>query len=526
MPVPPRITWLVIVGLVLTCILPVAAAILLAHRQAADAGDEYVLAQARTALTRAEMTGDQLYRVVSEMGQLTSAEACSLPKLEQMRRLHLDSYLLKGIGWMDGDTMVCSTLGGARQVRLGPPHLVNATGSSFWIDIPLFEGGTRHVVFQAGQAAGILHRELALSYVEDVPGSGVAVFSLSKRLPLVQRGRTISPALLSADLPATRVIRTPDAIIGIVRSSRFDIAAAAMIPRLHFAGVAYRWAWILVGLGAAAAMALSVLFLRLVRGRFSMRSMIRAGLDAKRFGLVYQPVMDLETRHVVGVEALLRWDRSKQIAIPPDVFIPVAEEAGLIRRLTRRVFDILAVEAPAIAAVAPHCAFAVNLSPTDMLDERLPGELATWSERSGMSLNCLIIEATERALLDLDQSAERFRWLRQQGLRIAIDDFGTGYSSLAYLVKLDIDCLKIDKLFIHALGTSAATNEVASAIVRVAQQLGVRTVAEGIETEAQAEQVRKMGVDMGQGYFYARPMPLPQLLTWLQSHQAEDAAGA
>ncbi len=517
MRLPERLTWLIVLGLVFTTILPVVAAIVLARQQSAEAEGHFALGQARSALLWSEKTGDQLRVVVKQLGGLTTVQACSPDGLDLMRRLDLGSTLLQGVGWIEGDALVCSSFGGRRTYPLHSPTYVSSQGNRIWTDVRLVDPGAQHVIVQSGHAAAVVHKDLALSFVGDVPGARVTVFSPSSGRVVLERGGPVPRGLLMPPAGNEQVRHTAGETIGLVRSSRFDLAAVAIIPHSHTADFVRRAAWVLLPVGAFSAMVLSLLFLRIVRMRLSMRSLIRAGLDTRRFRLVYQPLIDLATREVVAVEALMRWDRGKQLPISPEVFIPVAEEGGLIGRLTSRAFEILASDASAITALVPQCQFAVNLSASDLLEDDLVERMERWSLRSGVALERLVIEATERVLIDPARSADALGRLRERGVRIAIDEFGTGYSSLAYLAQLDIDYLKIDKLFIQALGTSAATNEVASAIVQVARQLGVQTIAEGIETAEQAEQVRAVGADFGQGYHFARPMALPDLLDWLRA---------
>jgi sensor c-di-GMP phosphodiesterase-like protein len=190
------------------------------------------------------------------------------------------------------------------------------------------------------------------------------------------------------------------------------------------------------------------------------------------------------------------------------------------------VLDVLGRDAQAILTLAPDAHLAVNFSSSELTGGDLATTLSQWSARSGVPLSCFVVEATERALIDVEKAAGQFRLLREAGVRIAIDDFGTGYSNLAYLAMLEVDYLKIDRLFVQAMGTSAATNQVAASIVAMARELGLRTITEGVETEAQASQVRTLGCDYAQGYHFARPMPLPELCRWLRDRSAQEVRRA
>ncbi|RYG98927.1 MAG: EAL domain-containing protein [Alphaproteobacteria bacterium] len=486
------------------------------NRQAVEAEDRLIMSLARSAMLISDMTGDQLGLAAKAMSGLTPEQACSESGLEVMRDLDLSSTLLQGVGWVEGNTMICSSFSGRRDNSLGRADYVSATGSLFRLDVPLGLRN-RYVVVQTNSSAGVIHKQLALSFVEHVPGSAVLILAWSTGRPILTRG-TIPNALVQGQM-REGIFRTADRTVAIIRSSRYDTAAVVIIPANRRSDFSRQTTRVMIPIGIASAVAFSILFLRFIRARTSMIAMVRDGLRNQRFVLVYQPIIDLETERIHGVEALLRWDRGRQIPIGPDVFIPIAENAGLIRDLTQRVLVLLAEQAPEIIRLIPEGHIAINFSPSDLQRDEFASELTAWSAASSVSLDRFVVEATERAILDPEKAGAQFRKLRDAGVRIAIDDFGTGYSNLAYLARLQIDYLKIDRLFVQALGTSAATNNVASAIIAIGDQLGVKTVAEGIETIEQADQAKAIGAHFGQGYLYARPLPLAELCHWLDQQK-------
>ena len=515
MPFSWRVALVTVIGLCVTIILPIAAAIEIGRRQALEVENRFVLGQAQAALLRSEVTGAQLARARDAMHKFDRPAACSDSGLDLMRELDLSSTMLQGVGFVESDQIVCSSFGGRRDYALGPAYYTSANGSIFRRNVKLGTSGEPYVVVQTGASAGVVHKDLALSFVEEVPGSAISVFSWSRRLPVLQRG-TVPRSFITRNYQRDTIFRSGGSTIAVVKSARFDLGAIAIVPSANAAAFTRQAVMVMVPVGLASALLFSALFLRVMRARSSMRGLLRAALEAGQFSLVYQPVIELKSQRVMGVEALLRWNRGRRLPIGPDVFIPVAEEAGLMRNLTRCVLDILARDAGIICAHLPETHFAVNFSASDLTRSDLAEDLANWSARADVPLDRFILEATERALIDIDKATGQFQRLRAAGVRIAIDDFGTGYSNLAYLTRLEVDYLKVDRLFVQALGTSAATNQVAQSIVAMARQLGLRTVAEGIETAEQAEQVAALGCDYAQGYHYARPMSLADLCRWLQ----------
>jgi sensor c-di-GMP phosphodiesterase-like protein len=251
--------------------------------------------------------------------------------------------------------------------------------------------------------------------------------------------------------------------------------------------------------------------------------MIRTALARRQFHLHYQPVVELASGRIIGAEALIRWDRGTAGEIPTDRFIDAAEEAGLVPLITAHVFELLAEDARSVLAISPDFRFSVNLSASDLHRPSILGEVTRLLDRCGLEPRNLVIEATERSLVDVDRARETMDRLREMGVRLAIDDFGTGYSSLAYLAQIEADFLKIDKLFVQALGTESATNQVAERIIEMGKDLNLEIVAEGIETKEQEALTQRLAVEFAQGYLYGQAMALDDLLVRLRTDRREFA---
>jgi sensor c-di-GMP phosphodiesterase-like protein len=517
----PPMRLLLVVGVVVAFAIPVIAAVHLARLQAAQVEARYALDLARSAIVQIEKTGDQLAAAARTLNALSADEACAPNGLDIMRRIDLESTLLQGVGWVEGDVLRCSSFYGDRPVRMGPPTYISSNRAVFRTKVPIIDPQRPYVIVQSGAAAGVVHPDLALSFVPYQPGLALVGFSWSRRIPVLQRGDWTSE-LLSGDLrPGAR--RQPDGTtLAVVRSGRTDMGALVVVPHQHTMGVARQVARQLIPAGLLSGTIMAMLFFLAARNRASMRGMIRSALARGLFYLVYQPIVSLESGKVVGVEALLRWNRERGAEISPDIFIAVAEQRGLMPALTARVFELLEQDLPTLLAVDPELELAVNLTAPDLHNPDLPRSMRDFAAKVGISPARIVIEATERGLLDPGRAGPSLAALRDSGVRIAIDDFGTGYSSLAYLAVLEVDILKIDKLFIQALGTQSATSQVAQGVIEMARVLDLATIAEGIETAEQEHIVRGLGVGQAQGYHYARPLPLDQMVAYLRERVASN----
>ena len=247
--------------------------------------------------------------------------------------------------------------------------------------------------------------------------------------------------------------------------------------------------------------------------RLSLLTELRAALqcdDAAGGGLhlVYQPTIDLSSRAVVGVEALLRWHHPVRGLVQPADFIPLAEGTGLIAPLTQHVLHLALAQCRLWMDDGVEISVAVNLSARNLLETDLPERVAAALAAHRVPAALLVLEITESAVVEDPIRAEEIvRRLVDFGVRIAIDDFGTGYSSMAALTRLPLDCLKVDRSFVSDLDVDGPGAVIVTASIRLAHDLGMRVVAEGVETAGQLDRLGELGCDVVQGYLLARPLP-------------------
>lgn len=254
---------------------------------------------------------------------------------------------------------------------------------------------------------------------------------------------------------------------------------------------------------------------------------LRGAIDGGQFSLNYQPKVDVATRHVRHAEALLRWTHPTMGRIGPDEFIPLAERAGLVGALTRWVVDRACADMAAWRAQGIDIGIAINLSAIDLADAGLGAMVLERIARHGVPATQIIVEVTESAVLaDLPRAIATLNALRAEGLRVSVDDFGTGQSSLGQLKHLPADELKIDKSFVLQLAPGSEDERIVQSIVQLGHALGLKVVAEGLETETGLDVLARLRCDVAQGYHFSRPLPVEALTPWLHDHQRRIAAAA
>jgi diguanylate cyclase (GGDEF)-like protein len=249
--------------------------------------------------------------------------------------------------------------------------------------------------------------------------------------------------------------------------------------------------------------------------RLALSRDLKHAIEFDALELVYQPVVDMGSGRARGVEALARWTHPVRGPVGPDVFIPLAEQSGLIVPLGRRVLERACADLPAlrVGLDEPNMVVSVNLSAAELLAPGLPEHVLHCTRAAGITPGSLIIEITESQLMsDLDAAVARLHELKALGAHLALDDFGTGYSSLAYLRNFPVDALKVDRAFVHEVADPDSDDHaLVRAIISLGRTLDLRVVAEGIETEDQRRELKRLGCDRGQGYLFSRPLPASEL---------------
>lgn len=256
--------------------------------------------------------------------------------------------------------------------------------------------------------------------------------------------------------------------------------------------------------------------------RLALAGELREAIEHGEFSLHYQPKLGLDDGRLVGAEALVRWRRPNGIIVQPDLFIPVAEQSGLIRMLTRWVLDQGLQQHACWREAGLHIPLAVNVSMRDLHDPDLPRAVQAVLSRWQVQPEDLLLEITESSLMaEPARALETAIELSRIGVRLAVDDFGTGYSSLAYLKRLPVEELKIDKSFVGAMASDEEDASIVRSIIGLAHDLGLNVVAEGVEENSSWNMLKSLGCDVAQGYFISRPVPADELTAWLSTRRGD-----
>ncbi len=256
------------------------------------------------------------------------------------------------------------------------------------------------------------------------------------------------------------------------------------------------------------------------RDQLSLLGELVHAVEHDELQLFFQPKIDMATQRIDGAEVLLRWQHPTRGLLGPAAFIPFAEQTGFIRRMTRWTLDRAIAQGAEWHRAGKPLALAVNISAEDISDPRLDSRVAGLLTRHQLPPSLLTLELTESGFIeDPDRALRVLGALAALGVHLSIDDFGTGYSSLSHLARMPVHELKIDRSFVQGLETDAEFGAIVRSAVDMGHSLGLKVVAEGIETDASAKQLHAFGCDIAQGYLYARPMPCADLLAWLEDKE-------
>jgi diguanylate cyclase (GGDEF)-like protein len=258
--------------------------------------------------------------------------------------------------------------------------------------------------------------------------------------------------------------------------------------------------------------------------RLSLAADLRRAIDNGDLAVFYQPQLDLRRREVVGFEALVRWPHERHGFVPPDEFIPIAEQSGLIRPLTSLVLEQTILQAAAWREAGESFRVAVNISARSLFAAGLEQEVPALLGRVGLPPSLLTLEVTESSVMtELARAVGVLSSLAASGIRLSIDDFGTGHSSLAQLRDLPVDEIKIDKSFVLNLARDNHDAAIVRSILELARNVGLEVVAEGIEDAEALQLLHDYGCGVGQGYFIAKPLPPARVGEWLAEWRAKSA---
>ncbi|MFQ6576244.1 EAL domain-containing protein [Pseudomonas sp. UM16] len=496
-----------------SAILLLVASIGVAMHQAQQSESEQMNAKGERFLERLEQIFGQLREGVDEL-QAQPLRGCDAAMLGVLQQVGFKYRFVYEAAYVDG-TVACSNRIGERTINpLRPPDIGGPT-YSYWLNTTS-EPNDNLAALMLGRGKFLVSTSRGhLTDVVDLPADGSLLVVLdngARAVPVLGPPQAWPP---SADWPpdsTDALLELPDRLIYRMPTKSPDYQLVLIAPRASLPLKMNGVLWLLFPGSLVLAWCLGWLVLQLVRQRRSMSSELQGALRRGELQVLYQPIFELNSRRCVGAEALVRWRRPDGSLTSPDLFIPLAENTGQIRQITDFVLQRVLEQLGQTLRANRQLYISVNLAACDVMVPRIGRVAARLLALHHVSASQIAFEVTERGLIDVVVARDNLQALRAVGHQVLIDDFGTGYCSLAYLQTLPVDCLKIDKAFIDALGHDAASSGVAPHIIRMAHALQLRVIAEGIEYEDQVLLLNSEGVNYGQGWLFAHPLSARQFV--------------
>lgn len=437
---------------------------------------------------------------------------CSDAERGYFRRLIFQSEYLKDGGRIQDGRILCSTtLGRVDRIvpplALSKPDFSQQDGTEVYRDAAPFRVGDMTVIsLQSGNSYIVFSPYILMHLGPSPMHYTITVIDAPSR----HSGRLLGelPPAKSDILTRDGEARLGDSLYATRCSIRFFncITAFISIPEALRADLRQFTGYIVAG-GLAGSLFGLVISLIYRRNRSMEQQLLRA-IREDRLSLVYQPIVDLNSRRIVGAEALVRWTDDNNFAVGPDVFVKRMEERGYAGAITKLVVRHALRDFAATLRGSPSFRLNINVAAADLSDPEFLPMLSRSVHEAGIPPESLGIEITESSTARHQIAMDAIRHLRQRGHRVYIDDFGTGYSNLAYLHDLAVDAIKVDKAFTSAIGTEAVTVSILPQILAMAEALALQVVAEGVETELQANYFASIAQPiLGQGWLFGHPVP-------------------
>ncbi|MDB6049115.1 MAG: cyclic diguanylate phosphodiesterase [Pseudomonas sp.] len=464
-------------------------------------------AQGERFLLRLEQLFGQLREGLDQL-EAQPLRTCSLQMLDTLRQVSVSYRFIYEAAFV-GDGRTCSSW--PKRTELSRPRAPDIRGPTYdyWLNTSAQPDDNLAALMLGRGDFRVSTSRGHLTDVVDLPTGGSLLVVLdkgTKAIPVMGPAQVWPPTPDWSPVTVETLVTTPTQLIYRMPTQSPEYQLVLITPRtVTGQPLSSAW-WFLAPASLLIALCVGALVLQLMRQRQSLGGELEGALRRGELQVLYQPIFELKSRRCVGAEALVRWRRPDGSLTSPDLFIPLAENTGQIRQITDFVLQQLLEQLGQLLRANPHLYISVNLAACDVMAPRIGRVTARLLAQHHVSPHQIAFEVTERGLIDVVVARNHLQALRDVGHQVLIDDFGTGYCSLAYLQTLPVDCLKIDKAFIDALGHDAASSGVAPHIIRMAHALQLRVIAEGIEYEAQAVLLSSEGVSYGQGWLFARPL--------------------
>lgn len=476
----------------------------------------------RDVVRRTDEMGHQMLAATQRIVE-SHATPCSSADVDVMRRADVDSQYIQAIGRIQGDTLVCTSLGTTTPIALGPATIVTQYGAAERLHVKLPIADAPLIIISRDGIAFLLNPDVPMDTPTEGPNISMAIFvpsSPSHTLLTSRNPDPLRPEWYRDIAPgASTSFRSGGYVISLSRSAMGDVAVIAAAPESYVLQHVETFAFLFIPLGLVGAGLFAWAVAHVTRVQLSLPAQLRKAARRREFYVEYQPIVDLKTRRWVGAEALVRWRRSNGEIMVPDRFIAIAEESGVIPRITACVAEIVAADLPALLAIAPQFSVSINVSAADLRSGHTVELIRNLLKNGNAAPRNIKVEATEHSILQGKEAAAVIAEIRNMGIDIAIDDFGTGYSNFSRLQTLGVDILKIDKDFVDTIASGPEARKLLDHIIGMANSLGLAAVAEGVETEPQACFLEERGIQLAQGWLFAKSMRISHFLALLDAQQ-------
>jgi len=491
-------------------IAPIAAMFHLSWTQAVQNEHERLHLFAGRAIARADMSLNEARDALRQIDRFTGIP-CSADHIARMRQLTINTRTIEEMGYFENGLLKCSSWGPTDgRVAQSKPDFVTSDGIAVTARMqPVMSAGHTLMALRYKDHNALVD---PVRFADIIVDPGVQLALTTENGILVGALNAPDPARIGRIVAGPEEGLDDDLLFATARGTGW--IAVATEPQSQILDGVRRQQRLLLPLGAFIAAFIIGMVVWLSRRRLSPLGELQIAVRKREFIVHYQPIVELRTGTCIGAEALVRWKRPDGSLVQPDHFIPLAEESGLITAITDQVIALVVSDLNSLLVADRSLHIAINLSATDVGTERVLPVIARALQHTGIQPRQIWLEATERGFVDIEAARSTLTRARELGHAVAIDDFGTGYSSLSYLEGLPLDALKIDKSFIDTISTNSATSSVTPHIIEMAKTLKLKIVAEGVETQAQADYLLERDVDYGQGWLFARPMPAADFIAY------------
>lgn len=442
----------------------------------------------------------------------SDGEPCSAANIALMQREVFNTLTIEEMGYFKDGLLRCTSWGALPNVPEAAPDFRTRSGLDVTFSLrPALRGGTPKLAYKKDNYNVLID-----------PARFVDVITEQKiHMAVASRDGRVFAHTEGTDLDAIRRIAAQPRSIpddtyayGPVKSD--DWIAVTLEPHLALFSSLRRQQLLMLPLALTLAGLMVSTVIWFSRQRLSMRRELEIAIRKREFTVHYQPLIDLKTDRCIGAEALVRWQRPDRSWVRPDLFIPVAEQSGLIQEITALVITEIGKDIGPILHSDHTLHIAINLAAEDLTSGDFLSLIEELVRHHRLVPNQIWLEVTERGFLDYTAVSDTISRAQQAGYVVCIDDFGTGYSSLHQLQQLPFNVLKIDKSFVDTIGISSPKSIVIHHTIEMAKSLGAQIVAEGVERAEQAEYLKEKEVEFAQGWLYSRALPKAEFARYLK----------